>query len=465
MSDYLIALVYAALALGGLAAPFVPSLGYVWVDSFYPQYVGRFVLGGFPVAQVMGVSALLCYVLLDRRAPPRIGMMLLLTGAMVVWMTASLSWAVAPNSAWLKWDWAYKTVLFAGFMPFVFRSRVQIEALLQVHILGSSMHLLAVGIKSFLSGGGYKLNLTLLPTDLGLSESSGMATVSLMFIPLLLFLRRHSLLVPWPWMRNTFYVSFAAFCVPAAIGTGARTGIVCMVVLGGLYWLQSRKKLLSGFAIAILGVLVLIFSPERWKDRMATIDDFAQESSALTRIKVWQWALDFVRDNPMGGGFRAYEINVIRMPPDAFNPDGWVQRARAPHSAWFEVLSELGWPGMLLFLALIAVTFISLYRIMKRTRQIEEMRWCNDLARALGMTLLVLMAGATFIGIAFQPWFWLQFATSFCLSEYVRRALTPEKPRPAFLPAVTRTPSSGPPPSGPPRGAQPAPSLSTRHRL
>ena len=102
---------------------------------------------------------------------------------------------------------------------------------------------------------------------------------------------------------------------------------------------------------------------------------------------------------------------------------------------------------------------------MKRTRQIEEMRWCNDLARALGMTLLVLMAGATFIGIAFQPWFWLQFATSFCLSEYVRRALTPEKPRPAFLPAVTRTPSSGPPPSGPPRGAQPAPSLSTRHRL
>ena len=61
MSDYLVALVYAALLLGGFAAPFVTSLGYVWVDSFYPQYVGRFVLGSFPVAAVMGTAAVLSY--------------------------------------------------------------------------------------------------------------------------------------------------------------------------------------------------------------------------------------------------------------------------------------------------------------------------------------------------------------------------------------------------------------------
>ena len=95
MSDYLIALVYAAMALGGLVAPFVASLGYVWVDSFYPQHVGRYVMGGFPVAAVMGSAALLSYVLMDRRAPPRIGAMLLLTGCMAIWMTVTLSWAVS----------------------------------------------------------------------------------------------------------------------------------------------------------------------------------------------------------------------------------------------------------------------------------------------------------------------------------------------------------------------------------
>ena len=211
MSDYLIALVYAAMAFGGLAAPFVASLGYVWVDSFYPQYVGRYVLGGFPVAAVMGVTALLTYILLDRRAPPRIGAMLLLTGCMAIWMTLSLTWSVAPSNAAHKWDWASKTVLFAGFIPFVFRSRVQIEALLQVHILGSAMHLLAVGIKSFLTGGGYGMNLTLLPDDVGLSESSAMATMAIAFVPLLLFLRKHTVLIPWRWMRNLFYGPLLCF--------------------------------------------------------------------------------------------------------------------------------------------------------------------------------------------------------------------------------------------------------------
>lgn len=454
MSDYLIALVYAAMVLGGFAAPFVTSLGYVWVDSFYPQYVGRYVMGGFPVAAVMGSAALLYYVILDRRAPPRIGAMMLLTAAMFIWMTVSLSWAVSPISAWDKWDWASKTVLFAGFIPFVFRSRVQIEALIQVHILGSAMHLLAVGIKTFISGGGYAVNHTLLPVDTGMSESSAMATMAIVFVPILLFLRKHSLLIPWAWMRNMFFGGFALFCIPAAIGTGARTGIVCMVVLGGLYWLQSRSKLVSGIAIAILGILIVIFAPDRWKTRMATIDDYQQESSALTRIKVWQWTLDFVRDNPFGGSLRAYEVSLIHMPPDAFNPDGWVQRGRAPHSTWFEMLGELGWPGLLLFLCLIGLTFYTAYRIMRRTKGIESLQWCSDLARALAMALLVLMAGSTFIGVGFQPWYWLIFAVTFCLGEYVRRVLSPAKPLPGYLPAPSQ-------PAAPP---MPMPGLSARRR-
>ena len=454
MSDYLVALVYAAMALGGLVAPFVASLGYVWVDSFYPQYVGRFVMGGFPVAAVMGSTALLTYILMDRRAPPRIGMMIVLTACMAAWMTLSLSWSVSPVSAWLKWDWASKAVLFAGFIPFVFRSRVQIEALLQVHILGTSMHLLAAGIKSFITGGGYNQHVTLLPVDTGISESSAMSTMAIAFVPLLLFLRKHSLLVPWPWMRNLFFGAFAMFCFPAAVGTGARTGVVCMIVLGGLYWLQSRRKMVSGVAIAILGILVVVFSPDRWKARMATIDDFQQESSALTRIKVWQWVLDFVRDNPMGGGLRAYEINIIHMPPDAFHPEGWVQRGRAPHSTWFEVLSELGWPGLLLFFALIVLTLVTVRSILRRTKGIESLQWCSDLAKALGMALLVLMAGSTFIGVGFQPWYWLIFASTFCVSEYVRRALSATKPLPGYLQAANK-------PASP---AMPLPGLAARRQ-
>jgi hypothetical protein len=60
------------------------------------------------------------------------------------------------------------------------------------------------------------------------------------------------------------------------------------------------------------------------------------------------------------------------------------------------------------------------------------------------MALMVLMAGSTFIGVAFQPWYWLFFASSFCLSEYVRRAMAPVRPVGVFVPAAGQAPAGGP---------------------
>jgi len=267
-------------------------------------------------------------------------------------------------------------------------------------------------------------------------------------------------LVPFPLIRKTFFTCYTLLMIPCMVATGARTGFVCLVLLGGMYWLQSKRKVVSGIAVLMLAVLVVMFAPERWKDRMETIGEYKADTSALTRILVWQWAIGFAKDNPMGGGFRAYEVNVLHMPPDEWNPEGWIQRGRAPHSTWFEVLTEVGWPGTFIFLALIAVTFWSLFRVWKRTRGVEELLWVNDLARALGMALVVLMAGSTFIGIGFKSWYWFMFASAFILSEYLRRVTSPVKPRPGHVVQASVTP---PRPTLPPGGG-PVGGLAVRRR-
>jgi probable O-glycosylation ligase (exosortase A-associated) len=274
----------------------------------------------------------------------------------------------------------------------------------------------------------------LLPPDTGLAESSAMATVAIMVIPLLFVLRQHSLLLPFPKLRTGFYIFYGITCLTAMIGTGARTGLVCVAVLAVLIWQRSRHKLVAAVAVVLIGALLFAFAPQRWHSRMSTIDDFNQETSALTRIRIWQWSLDFVRDHPLGGGFRAYEVSVIQMPPDAFNPEGWIQRGRAPHSTWFEVLTELGYPGAIMFAALIGLTFLTLYRARRRTRGIPDLAWAHDLSLGLIHALLILMAGATFIGIGFKPWFWLLFSASFALSECVRRSLAEPAKVARFVP-------------------------------
>lgn len=425
MSSILVFLAYSSFLIAGVAFPFVFALGYVWTDAFGPQYVGPGILGGVPVSMIIALASFIGYVVADRRAPPRPGVILILTGLMAIWLTVTMQWAVSPVSGWKKWDWAFSAVIFAGFIPFIFRSRVQIEAMLQVFIMGSAMHLLGVGIKSALTGGGYNMHLTVLPADTGLAESSAMATVAIMLIPVLLSLRRHSLLFPWEKLRSLFYLGFCGLCLTATIGTGARTGLVCMAVLAGLLWLQSRHKILSGLMMVIVGLGLLSIAPDKWFARMSTIDDYKTDGSSLTRIKMWQWSLDFARNYPLGGGMRAYEVSVIHMPPTEYEPEGYVQRGRATHSTWFEMLTELGYPGLIMFIGLIAATYWSLYRVRKRTKGIEDLQWANDLALALMKGMLILMVGASFIGIGFKPWFWLIFATTVSLSECVRRSLAP----------------------------------------
>ena len=62
--------VYVSFLGLSVCAPFVATLGYVWVDTFQPQNVAYILLNQFPVAMIMGAAAVGGYLLLDRRSPP-----------------------------------------------------------------------------------------------------------------------------------------------------------------------------------------------------------------------------------------------------------------------------------------------------------------------------------------------------------------------------------------------------------
>src|SRR5690242_19596640 len=114
LRSLLLLFVYIAfLGMSVSAAPFVATLGYVWVDTFRPQEVAYIILDQLPVAMIMGVVALGTYVLFDRRDPPRLSSVTILQGSMAIWVTLTLAWAQAPAAAWEKWDWAFKTIAFA----------------------------------------------------------------------------------------------------------------------------------------------------------------------------------------------------------------------------------------------------------------------------------------------------------------------------------------------------------------
>ncbi len=424
MRDLAIILTYVSFLTIGTMSPFVLSLGYVWVDLFAPQYLGWSPLSYIPVAFVMGAAAVAAYLLLDRRAPPRITGPTLLFLAMGLWITATTSWAALPGASWAKWDVAFKALIFATFLPFVIRSRVQIEAFVHVYVFSMSAHILPWAVKTVVSGGGYGQSLGLVGSNvIWLSESSAVATIGIMVLPLLLTLRRHSVLLPRGRIRDAAYLGTALGGLFASIGTFARTAIVGLGVLGVAMFLRSKRKARFLLAAAVVGAGLFAVTSDKWTERISTIEDYATENSAYVRILVWRWTLGFVAQHPFGGGFRVWLTSHIVI--ESSNPavPATEQTGRAFHNIFFAVLGEHGYPGLFLYGLLIVVLFASLGRVIKLTALQPLHEWAHDMAKALQITIAVLLSCGNFIDISFEPLVWYLFAMVVCLREYVRRVV------------------------------------------
>lgn len=422
MTDLVLLLVTVLFVAVGFLSPFVLSLGYVWVDTLLPQRLSYSLLSTMPLAFIMGAGAVLSYLMNDRRDPPRITMVQVLAVVMALWITLTTTWAVAPIPAWIKWDPSFKTVIFTAFMPFVFRSRIQIESFVLVLIMAAAAHLLPWGFKTIVSGGGYEQSLGLMSVNSTfLAESSAVSTITVMFIPLLWWIRAHSLLIPGARVKTAMAAVMTGLYLIANIGTFARTGLVAIAVIAMGILLRTRRKVLFIAMAVVIGGGMTFFMSSRWEARISTITDYEQESSANDRLLIWQWTLGFAATHPLGGGFDAYVVNIF------VRPDGSVQRARAFHNIYFATLGQHGFPGLAIYLAILGGSLLSLQKVMRRCRDRAELAWAGDLARASQLGLVILMVCGNFIDISFNFIIWDMVALAMCLNAHVARVLAPVK--------------------------------------
>jgi putative inorganic carbon (HCO3(-)) transporter len=419
MNNLYVALIYLSFFVVGVTTPFVLTLGYVWVDVFYPQIMSTLV-DMLPASMIVAIAAMLTYVLLDRRSPPRFSVHTAITLMFAVWVTLSLSWAEVPDFAFLKWDWAVKTIVFSTFLPLVFRTRVQIEAFLQVFLFALTLHMLPRGVKDLLSGSGYGRNLGIINSNILLLESSTLAMVSIAMIPIILYLRAHSVLIPKSRLRDLGGYGMLAVAVACAISTYARTALVGFIVVGVFMFIQSRRKILFAVCAVIMAIGFSAITANSWDKRIDTTVDYDQDDSALGRILVWEWTLAYSFQHPFGGGFDAYRIDHIEFPATPGYPAHMVY-GKAYHNMYFEVLGEQGYPGLAMFVSLQLLSLGYLFSVSRRTRGKPYLLWLHDLANAGMTSLLVLMACGCFIGVGFQAQLWYFLALPICLREYLHR--------------------------------------------
>jgi probable O-glycosylation ligase (exosortase A-associated) len=430
MRDLALAGFVFALLLLALKRPFLFTLAYLYVDTVSPQRLSYSLLAWIPISMVVAALAILGWLVADKkelRFGPRQGLILFL----LLYVTWTTIYADLPVEAWTKWEWAWKALLFAIFLPFTLRTRLRIEAALLFLCLSAGAIVIVGGIKTVLSGGGYGVLNLMVDNNSGLYESSTISTIAIGLIPLIWWFTRHGTIFPPDLRVKAFCAGLILACLLIPIGTEARTGLVCIAVLGLLMLRDTKRRLLYVGAAAALGAAAIPFLPASFTNRMETIQGFKGDESAGTRIAVWGWTWNYALDNPMGGGFEAYRQNRIQVATVSAQAGGDSQvstvqsqadEGRAYHSAYFEMLGEQGFPGLIVFLLIHGIGLVRMEVIRRRYRRAEgEDGWISPLATALQNFQIIYLIGAVFVGIAYQPFVYLMIASQIGFDTWLTR--------------------------------------------
>lgn len=415
----------------GFRRPFLFVLTYVYIDIVSPQRLTYLLLNSVPISLIAVSLAVGSWLLFDDkrdvRLAPRQGLILLL----LVYCGATTLTADFPVDAVGKWEWVWKALAFAIFLPLTLRTKLRIEALLLFMILSASSIVIVGGIKTLASGGGYgELNL-MVSNNSGLYEGSIISTVAICIIPLILWFTRHGTIFKPDWRVKIFCYALVFACLLIPVGTSARTGLLCIGLLALLMLRDAKRRLIFLALIAAAPVVALPFLPQSFLARMDTIRTYKGDSSASTRVAVWQWTIDYAKTHPFGGGFEAYRGNHVRYDRIVVEGDKnnqvikralEVDKSRAYHSSYFEMLGEQGYPGLALWLLinLIGVVRMEVLR-WRYLRGDPETLWAGQLASGLQMAHLIYMLGGAFVGIAFQPFVYMLIGAQIGLDTYLQR--------------------------------------------
>ncbi|MFN3231944.1 MAG: putative O-glycosylation ligase, exosortase A system-associated [Alphaproteobacteria bacterium] len=389
---FIFALVFATVP-AIFAWPYLGVLAWTWISFMNPHRLAFGSVGSFPVAEVVAISTLVAWAI--SREPkelplrPMVIMMIVYFG----FTTLTTAFAVNQSLAWDKWEIFAKVILFTLVAISLLRSQIRLHALIWVMVASCGYFALKGGLFTALTGGNY---LVFGPPGTFHGDNNGIAITFLMLLPLVRYLQMQT--------DNRFaslsLMGAQVLILIAILGTHSRGALVALIAMFAFMLIRSRHIGLL-FLMLISGVVAFNLMPSEWRDRQLSTLDYEEDASAQGRITMWIYAIDVANDHPLlGGGFNVFYDRDYRMKYLPRKDDGSVVQGLAAHSIYFEVLGEHGYTGLLLFLGLWFLGFLTAERVRKRCKDRPDLKWARDLMPMCQASLVAFAVGGAFLNKA-----------------------------------------------------------------
>ncbi len=375
-----------------LRQPYVGVLLWSWLGYMNPHRLSWGFAYNFPFAQVVVITLLIS--LFFSKEPKRIPITPLtsLWILYLVWMCVTTAFAIYPTSAFIQLDKVLKIQLVTFLTLMLMYNKERIIWLIWVIALSIGYFGIKGGFFTLTTGGGHRVYG---PAGTFIEDNNALGLALLMILPLLNFLRMQS---GHPWVRRGLVAAMILVGF-SAVGTqsrGALLGGLCMVLF---LWGKSRQKLALGFGIVLLIPLIFTFMPESWHERMDTIFEYRSDASAQGRLEAWEYSIKVASARVTGGGFQSWSHETFML-------YAGLSTGRAAHSIYFGVLGDHGWLGLALWLIILLLVWRTGTWIIRNSRGHPELKWLDDLAKMLQVSLIAYCTGGAFLSLAYfdLPW-------------------------------------------------------------
>lgn len=319
----------------------------------------------------------------------------------------SASIGLHPASSFGYWQEFAKTIVVSIIISSVIQTSADLKLILTVIALSLGFEAAKQGWAQMLLNPGAR-------NDNGvpfLGDNNLVAVGMAMLLPIIGALAATST----GWQKRAFQF-LSVGVLYRALSTYSRGGFLSIGAVGTLWFWRSPHKLKTVAAVVLATALILPVMPQQFWDRMSTIvaSDEERDDSAASRLHFWQVAVAMANDRPLTGvGHAAY--------PRAYNQYDWTQGQyltnRAVHSAWFGVLAELGYTGLLLFIGIVFLSWRACRRVRNLAKRGEIPGPLGPYAIAIEASLLAFVVGGSFVSFHYNEMLWHFFGLSIALER------------------------------------------------
>jgi len=391
------------------------SLLYLITEYMRPQSMYED-LAGLPLAQIVIVGIIISFILEGRKLSNYNFQNILILGYLF-WFFVSYLFALKSELAWQPLvDFTKWVVVYFLLINTINDRRRLYIFLIVLLLLNFKYAQFAVRIwieKGFYSdprglheGGGIGAGFFKNPNDLGVALNSvlGISFYMIFYDSIKIF----------NWFKMRWFHMLSTLAIPLAVlATSSRGAALALGAVACGIWYKSNRKFIGITVLVIFAIVFIYLIPEdNWVrfERMGT----EQDKTGMSRLELMHAAIKMTNEHPLTG---VGPNNFIYANQNYYHNNlPYVQ-----HNVFAQAASELGYPGLMLFLGMILGCFYNQLKVRKilKEKNIED-PFLYGVSHGLDICLVGYIVNGFFITVLYYPFFWMILILSTSLLNIVK---------------------------------------------